>query len=304
MITKNAAFSVDFVNRRSNVGGYGSGRWGHFSSKTKVEDYYKWRIAGLKDYLIPGQRGTTRWMIGERESGSISFRVMGNEQPEALELSYTIGARSGNPQDIKYRVNLTTTPLVWGGGRYWFVCPAVGCEKRVGCLYLPPGGKYFACRHCYDLSYESQSEWYGDKGMFEFLAGMMQDNYPGMNWKDMRDLLEDRSPQHWGRLAAERFRAQWQDYDRYEGYLTKDELCQQSGLTRENLRKLEDLRLFVPDTKDGRYRPKLAGWGKKLAFLLDDGWKIEEIHQWSKERWESENPREFPPKKRFCGQNN
>ena len=91
------------------MGGYGSGRWGGYS-KTKVEDCYKWRIAGLKYFLIPGQWGTTRWMIGEQESGSISFRVMGNEHPEAIQVSYTIGAKSGNPQDIKYRVNLTTTP--------------------------------------------------------------------------------------------------------------------------------------------------------------------------------------------------
>jgi hypothetical protein len=28
----------------------------------------------------------------------------------------------------------------------------------VGTLYLSPGGKYFGCRHCYDLSYESRNE--------------------------------------------------------------------------------------------------------------------------------------------------
>ena len=87
-------------------------------------------------------------------------------------------------------------------------------------------------------------------------------------------------------------------YDRYEGYLSAEELCQQSGLSPDNLKKLEEARLLVPDTRDGRYRPRLAGWGKKLAYLLGDGWEIEEIQRWSKERWKSGNPREFPSERK------
>lgn len=30
--------------------------------------------------------------------------------------------------------------------------------RRVGKVYLPPGGKYFGCRHCYQLSYRSSQE--------------------------------------------------------------------------------------------------------------------------------------------------
>jgi hypothetical protein len=277
------------------MGGYGSGRWGYFSGKTKVEDCYRWHITGIKDILIPGHWGATRWMIGERESGSISYRVLGDEKPTALRLSYTIGARSGNPQDFNYRVNLTTTLLPWGGVRYWFVCPLQGCYRRVGCLYLPPGGKYFGCRHCNDLSYESQSEWHRDKDMLERLAGMMQDVYPGMNWEDTKDILEGKLPRHWKRLAAEWYLAEWQDYDRYEGYLTQDELCQKSGLTVEGLRILEEARLLLPDIQDGRYRPKLVGWGKKLAYLLGQGWELEEIRRWSRGRFKTKNPKQWPP---------
>jgi hypothetical protein len=36
------------------------------------------------------------------------------------------------------------------------VCPGAGCGRRVAKLYGP--GKYFLCRHCYDLRYESQRE--------------------------------------------------------------------------------------------------------------------------------------------------
>ncbi len=45
------------------------------------------------------------------------------------------------------------------GKRYWFMCPwykgGVYCGKRVGVLYMD--GKYFACRHCYELTYNSRN---------------------------------------------------------------------------------------------------------------------------------------------------
>src|SRR3981081_1806868 len=37
----------------------------------------------------------------------------------------------------------------------WFICPAVGCGRRVEILY---GGGIFACRHCYRLAYASSRE--------------------------------------------------------------------------------------------------------------------------------------------------
>ncbi len=93
----------------------------------------------------------------------------------------------------------------------------------------------------------------------------------------------------------ERYLREWQGYDPYEGYLTGDELCQQSGLETDDLARLEVARLLLPDTKDGRYRPKLAGWGKKLAYLLREVWGIEEIKTWANGRWKTENPRQWPP---------
>jgi len=32
------------------------------------------------------------------------------------------------------------------------------CRRRVAKLYLPPGGKCFGCRHCYNRTYESCKE--------------------------------------------------------------------------------------------------------------------------------------------------
>jgi hypothetical protein len=56
---------------------------------------------------------------------------------------------------------LDATPCTYGGVRYWFRCPAVGCGRRVAILH--GAGKYFACRHCYRLAYASQRENAGDR---------------------------------------------------------------------------------------------------------------------------------------------
>jgi hypothetical protein len=64
----------------------------------------------------------------------------------------------GEWEDVKEPVSLEWTPCNFGGERPWFVCPGVvngkRCGRRVAILYGP--GKYFLCRHCYDLRYESQ----------------------------------------------------------------------------------------------------------------------------------------------------
>ncbi|MFC2063712.1 hypothetical protein ACFLXB_01270 [Chloroflexota bacterium] len=287
-----AYFSIDFAKKGVNkLGGYGSTRWNYHIKKTTVEDCFKLTIKFLKSYLVPGNSNSIRWLRGEEEIGSISYRVHGNDRPSEISLNYTIGARSGHPEDFEYRVNLTTTPLSWGGERYWFVCPLQGCYQRVGCLYLPPGGKYFGCRHCYQLSYKSRQEGNSSRMFLKEFAMGFQDMYPGITWKDVRALLKNETTKHMEKLEIERYLRDWEEYDPYEGYLTERELCQKSGLSLEQLESLKGVRLLVPDTQDGRYRPKLAGWGKKLAGMLNDGWSVDDIKIWSKERWKKGNPR-------------
>jgi hypothetical protein len=57
--------------------------------------------------------------------------------------------------------------------------------------------------------------------------------------------------------------------EQYKNYLNSNELYKKTGLNDEKLTLLENARLLVPDTKDGRYRPKLVGWAKKLNYLLE-----------------------------------
>jgi hypothetical protein len=57
-------------------------------------------------------------------------------------------------KDEHYAVRIVRTPCNLGGSRT-FICPAVGCGRRVAILY---GGGFFACRHRYQLVYASSRE--------------------------------------------------------------------------------------------------------------------------------------------------
>ena len=80
-----------------------------------------------------------------------------------LRLFYTQTTNStGEKTELDYKAQLVTTPCNFGGIRYWFICPLVAdgkpCNRRVAKIYLPPGSKYFGCRHCYNLTYKSCKE--------------------------------------------------------------------------------------------------------------------------------------------------
>ena len=284
------------------MGGYGSTRWGWHIPKTTVENCRKLTIYSLKPYLVPGYAGNVRWYRGERETGSIGYQVMGGEKPSAVNLNYTITKRDGDKKELEYSVELQTNPLVWGGVRYWFTCPLMKdykpCNSRVGCLYLPPSGDYFGCRHCYDLTYRSCQESGQFNNLYASLAVSMQGDYPGINGRDVRKILEDKHTDRLEKFALERFLREWEPLpDQYANYLTAEELCQQSGLSPEELKQLQEIRLLVPDTFDGYYRPKLVGWAKKLGYLIQEGWELGGIKMWAKGRWLADNPKEWPPKR-------
>jgi hypothetical protein len=57
-------------------------------------------------------------------------------------------------EQVAQEIFLDWTPCNYGGLRPWFSC--MNCGRRVAVLYLR--GKYFACRHCHDLTYLSCQE--------------------------------------------------------------------------------------------------------------------------------------------------
>jgi hypothetical protein len=145
------------------VGGAGRGNWYRFDKKTPIEECHSVDVRHLHRHrlLKPGLWFSLRWSRAGRETASIRGVVEGSDRPERVVLLYR--CRSGPEdrwEDVREPVELTCSPCNFGGHRPWFVCPGVisgkRCGRKVAVLYGP--GRYFLCRHCYDLSCRSQRE--------------------------------------------------------------------------------------------------------------------------------------------------
>jgi hypothetical protein len=144
------------------MGGFGSGkRFG--LSKYTVEDCRQISAAALmrEGVLRPHVHADVSVIWTDKETGkqisAVGCQVHTGVDTGTLRLRYL---RTRDNETVDYIVRLTTTPLPWGGRKWWFICPLtkneIPCQRRVGKLYLL--GKYFACRHCHELTYQSCQE--------------------------------------------------------------------------------------------------------------------------------------------------
>ncbi len=90
------------------------------------------------------------WSRRGEETGSIRYRIEENR----MILNYRHRPHGGEWEDVEQDISFDRTQCNYGGYRTWFLCPR--CWKRVALLY--GAGKYFLCRHCYNLTYASQQE--------------------------------------------------------------------------------------------------------------------------------------------------
>jgi hypothetical protein len=134
-----------------------------WTQRLTVEDCFAVDVAMLKGIVqAPGD-----WRVYRchRPTGAgteeIGYKVeIDADNHSSLILRYVLsknGIRSRFP--LQYAVRTTTVPCRYGGRRYFLNCPlvrnGVPCLKRVRKLFLPPGARFFGCRACYRLAYES-----------------------------------------------------------------------------------------------------------------------------------------------------
>ncbi len=137
-------------------------------SKIEADYLLKISVQFLKKhgYFQGWKSGTLTWTgNGRTSSVSIHTRML-SEGGSYMNIQYALTDRgTGEKKEFDYKVPITTSSCHFGGVRHWFVCPlysrGVYCGKRVGTLYK--AGDYFACRHCYDLTYSARNENYGRK---------------------------------------------------------------------------------------------------------------------------------------------
>jgi hypothetical protein len=137
------------------MGGYGSGRT---SGKQRAEHSRALNITTLhrSGCLKAGWSGGWSWTRDGQEQARISLKA----EQDRIVLDYNVRLYGGDWEPITQPVRITHTDCHYGGQRPYFLCPGIvngkHCERRVGKLFA--GGRYFLCRHCYDIAYSSQSE--------------------------------------------------------------------------------------------------------------------------------------------------
>jgi len=135
----------------------GSGEWYRYGKKQTIENYRSLDVNWLnrRGYLMAGSRVSVHWSQAHKFSGSLNVKAI--ESFLILDYKYK---SDDEWESITESILLSRTRCNYGGTRTWFICPGVKngipCQRRVTKLYLV--GKYFCCRHCYELVYESQRE--------------------------------------------------------------------------------------------------------------------------------------------------
>ena len=141
------------------MGGSGSGNWYRWDAKRTTESQHRIDIRWLKkqDSIRPDTMGSLSWSLGGKETSSILYRM----EEDRMVLLYRHRTHLGEWEQVEQTIAFDRTFCNYGGHRIWFLCPR--CWKRVAVLY--GAGKYFLCRHCYDLTYSSQQEGKADRLM-------------------------------------------------------------------------------------------------------------------------------------------
>lgn len=164
------------------MGGAGSGRWTYHDKKRTIEEC--WRI-GISDVArvidlrnlgpASGSLRPIKPAPGKRMSPVRCVVEVGDGDTLLLRLSYETDDKEDLKHWVETVISLQNTQPNFGGVRWWFSCPYMvdgeECGRRVGKLYLLPGGRYFVCRRCLDLTYESCQKSHLYNGLFALVAG-------------------------------------------------------------------------------------------------------------------------------------
>src|ERR1700687_1504971 len=116
------------------MGGPGSGNRWRSGARSTTDDYRTldvgcWARAGV---LRPGYCAGWQWTRDGKTVASIQMRT----EHDRVILMYRRHCSGGDQwKDEQYPVPIAHTPCHLGGSRPWFICPAVGCGRRVAILY-------------------------------------------------------------------------------------------------------------------------------------------------------------------------
>jgi hypothetical protein len=279
------------------MGGYGSGRWDWHNKRATVEECKRF---ALRQVLRGPAWGSLSWTRRKEPAGDISyFMEYSNGQPRRLQLMYKF---TDSGLSVDYSMTIVSTLTPWGSLRYWLLCPS--CGRRCGNLYLPPSGPRFICRLCGNLTYTTCQESGKSNILARLLGAEFAIKFPYLTQAEIGTLLDcDLNGKPPPKRIEQKIRAHMLAQlleelsnrpNPYVDYLSPDAMCERSGLSLADLAALKAARLLVPDNGE-LYRPKLASWAGKLAYLLRAGWSLTELKAWTRGRWQTPDSRRWPP---------
>jgi hypothetical protein len=134
------------------MGGTGSGRIFHYTTKPTLEQYRAIDVRQWKRTGHLGRSGGFSWIW--TRNGEEKGRIEVHPAPDHVRLVYRTRRNDGPWQPVDDMVRITTTPCSFGGSRLWFVCP--GCGRRAARLCCSTA--YFRCRKCCGVPYTSQMQ--------------------------------------------------------------------------------------------------------------------------------------------------
>lgn len=153
------------------MGGYGSGGGGYYSKNT-VEDGLSFSLNTIAKHGISPRSGVLRWFIGDEETGSMGYEILYLNDSLFLKLKYRSDGIS-----VEERIKLASTPQPFGNARWWMLCPILvngsTCNQRCYKLYSTPGQRYFGCRKCMNLTYQSCKDSHKFDGLYARIAADM-----------------------------------------------------------------------------------------------------------------------------------
>ena len=139
------------------MGGYGSGRK---SGKSAVEDCLKLSLSKMLQYQQITEHDsvqTVSWTNRlNEELACFTFKIIA----DGTDLMFYI-------RELEQKINLSSTPLHFGGKRWWFHCPH--CNRRCANLSYAKMARKFYCRVCLDLTYRSCQESHKFDGLYAHL---------------------------------------------------------------------------------------------------------------------------------------
>lgn len=150
------------------MGGLGSGNWNRYDTKGIVENSMVLEVGNFYRRRTSKASGSFVWSWADGHQFSVGYSTSWG-----AATIITLNYRWRECEDIRLPIRTQYTPTQFNGERLWFTCPlalrGVPCNRRVGKLYLPRCEKYFGCRKCHGLTYQSCQEAHQEERLFAAL---------------------------------------------------------------------------------------------------------------------------------------